>query len=229
MGLQVLLYTRALPTRLAVQDAFAEASAELVESTSPVDLLEKLQQRSWDAVVLDGDSSPVPLSKLLAGLRGRVDPAKTVVLAMTRQAEPLPPLGEVLLYNRPVRRRSLLGSLNRLLLARRKKPILPARAAAPGNKRRALRVPLLVPVEYSFPDLKKAWVEGESLDVSISGARIAASGALSSISPGQPVDVKNLLTGQQAVFRVVWVAEDLDEIAVGIKADQEDVRFWLAS
>ena len=229
MGLQVLLFTRALPTRLAVENAFAEAPVELVESSSPVDLLEKLQQRSWDVVVLDGDSSPVPLSKLLAGLRGRVDPAKTVVLAMTRQAEPLPPIGEVLLYDRPVRRLSLLGALNRLLLARRKKPILPARVVAPGNKRRALRVPLLVPVAYSFPELNKASGQGEALDVSISGARIATTGALSSISPGQTVDVKNLLTGQQAVFRVVWVAEDVDEIAVGMKADQEDVRFWLAS
>ena len=229
MGLQVLLFTRALPTRLAIEDAFAEAPVELVESASPVDLLEKLQQRSWDVVVLDGDSSPVPLSKLLAGLRGRVDPAKTVVLVMTQQAEPLPPIGEVLLYDRPVRRLSLLGALNRLLLARRKKPILPARAVAPGNKRRALRVPLLVPVAYSFPELNKASGQGEALDVSISGARIAATSALSGVSPGQTVDVKNLLSGQQAVFRVVWVAEDLDEISVGIKADQEDVRFWLAS
>ena len=229
MSLQVLLFTRALPTRLAVEDAFAEAPVELVESSSPVDLLEKLQQSSWDAIILDGDSSPVPLSKLLAGLRGRVDPAKTVVLAMTQQAEPLPPIGEVLLYDRPVRRLSLLGALNRLLLARRKKPILPARAVAPGNKRRALRVPLLVPVAYSFPELNKASGQGEALDVSISGARLAATSALSGVSPGQTVDVKNLLTGQQAVFRVVWVTEDVDEIAVGVKADQEDVRFWLAS
>ena len=69
MGQQVLLFTRALPTHLAVEDAFAEAPVELVEVSSPVDLLDKLQQSSWDAVVLDGDSSPVPLSKLLAGLR----------------------------------------------------------------------------------------------------------------------------------------------------------------
>ena len=229
MGLQVLLFTRALPTRLAVEDAFAEAPVELVEASSPVDLLEKLRQSSWDVVVLDGDSSPVPLSKLLAGLRGRVDTAKTVVLAMTRQAEPLPSIGEVLLYDRPVRRLSFLGALNRLLLARHKKPILPARAVAPGNKRRALRVPLLVPVAYSFPELNQASGQGEALEVSISGARIAATGTLSSISPGQTVDVKNLLTGKQAVFRVVWVTEDVDEIAVGMKADQEDVRFWLAS
>ena len=229
MGQQVLLFTRALPTRLAVQDAFADAQIELVESASPVELLEKLQQGSWDAVVLDGDSSPVPLSKLLAGLGTRVDPAKTVVLALSSQAEPLPAIGEALLYDRPIRRLSLLGALNRLLMARGKKPILPARAAVSGNKRRALRVPLLVPVAYSFPELKKAGGEGEVRDVSITGARVAATAALSSISPGQTVDVKNLLTGQQAVFRVVWVAEDVDEIALGLRAAQEDVRFWLAS
>ena len=109
------------------------------------------------------------------------------------------------------------------------KPSFHTGSLGPGNKRRALRVPLLVPVAYSFPELNQASGQGEALDVSISGARIAATAALSSISPGQTVDVKNLLTGQQAVFRVVWVTEDVDEIAVGIKADQEDVRFWLAS
>lgn len=228
MAQQVLLYTRALPTRLAVEDAFAVAQIEPVKSASPTDLLEKLQQGSWDVVVLDGDSSPVPLPKLLPVVLAKAGAGGTVVLVLSSQAEPSPAEGDVVLYNRPIRRLLLLGALNRTLLARGKKPFLPSLASLANNQRRALRVPLLVPVSYYFPALHIAWTEAEAMEVSISGARIAVAACVPGVSSGQILGLRNLLTGKQAVFRVVWMMEEVEGAAVGAKADQEDLRFWLA-
>lgn len=230
MAQQVLLYARALPTRLAVGEVFASAQIEPMQAASPADLLEKLQQGSWDVMVLDADSSPVPLSKLLPVVQARAAPAGIAVLVLSSQEQPLPPPNDVFLYDRPIRRLSLLGALNRMLLGRGKKPILPSTAFPLDNQRRALRVPLLVPVAYFVPALGIAWAEGESLEVSSTGARIAATTRGSGLTSGQTLDVKNLLTGKDAAFRLVWMAEKIEGAAAfGAKADREDLRFWLAA
>jgi len=229
MAQQVLLYTRALPTRLAVEDAFAAAQSELVRCATPAELMEKLQNSSWDVIVLDSDSSSVPLAKLLPVVQARAEQLGAAVVVLNGQPQPSPPSGGVVLYDRPIRRLTLLGALNRTLLARGKKPLLPTLTAPGPNQRRALRVPLLVPVAYCIPGLDPSWVEGESVEVSTAGARIVAAAELPAISSGQVLNVKNLVTGKQALFHLVWTADEVGGIALGTKADREDLRFWLAS
>ena len=85
MAQQVLLYTKALPTRLAVQGAFSLANIVPVHSSNPVELLEKTRQGPWDVIILDGESSPVPLAKLLAVVGTQAALAGAVVLALTGQ------------------------------------------------------------------------------------------------------------------------------------------------
>ncbi len=222
MAQRVLLYAKALPTRLAVQSALETAHIEPVYSSTPADLLLKLQQQTWDVIVLDADSSPIPLAKLLEVVGAHVALTGTVVVALTSQAQPLPPGGEALLYNRPIRPGLLIGAMNRLLLARGKKPILRPTVVLDKNMRRALRVPLLVPVVFrSTPS--DPWKDAEARDVSIGGAQIAASGGLST---GQSLNLKNVLTGQEGAFRVVWVGDDIEGIAAGLQGG-EQLRFWL--
>lgn len=229
MAQQVLLYTRALPTRLAVEDAFAAAQSELVRCATPAELMEKLQNASWDVIVLDSGSSSVPLAKLLPVVQARAEQLGAAVVVLNSPSQPSPPSGNVLLYDRPIRRLTLLGALNRTLLARGKKPLLPTLTTPGPNQRRALRVPLLVPVAYCIPGLDPSWVEGESVEVSTTGARIVAVAELPANSSGQILNVKNLVTGKQALFHLVWTADEVEGIALGTKADREDLRFWLAS
>ncbi len=224
MAQRVLLYTRELPTRLAVQGAFDLAQITPVLTASPVDLLEKLKQDSWDIIVLDGDSSPVPLAKLLEVVGAQAGQAGSAVLALTQQAQPAAPAA-VLVYSRPVARVSLLGAVNRMLMARGKKPILRTALPQPThNQRRALRVPLLVPMAYRSPARHTAWAESEVLDISIGGVGVAD---IRGITPGEILEVRNLLTKEDAAFHVVWAAEDFEEISAGMKASTEALRFWL--
>lgn len=227
MAQRVLLYTRELPTRLAVQGAFDLAQITPVLTASPVDLLEKLKQECWDVIVLDGDSSPVPLAKLVEVVGAQPGQAGSAVLALTNQAQPLAPAA-VVVYNRPVGRVSLLGAVNRMLMARGKKPILRATQPQPPslNQRRALRVPLLVPVAYRSPARHTAWTESEVLDISIGGAGVSD---IHGVTPGEILEVRNLLTKEDAAFHVVWAMEDFEEIAAGMKASTEALRFWLPS
>lgn len=222
MHQKVLLYTTTLPTRLAVERAFQTAGVEPYRVDSSAALTEALKEH-WDVVVLDADSSKVPLQKLLELVGSNVELRGTVVLALTGRAQPLPDAGCALVFNRTIRPQTLLGAINRLLLANGKKPMLRASVVLDQNMRRALRVPLLVPVSFRLSK-QGAWQEAESLDVSIHGGRI---GSAEGLAPGQSIDLRNTLTGEEAVFRVVWIGEEDDRKAVGLEANADNLRFWL--
>ncbi len=221
---QVLLYAPALPTRLAVESALGGAAMETVPAASPTDLLDKLKERPWDIVILDGDSSPIPLPKLLAAVSPRAASAGAALLALTSAQSQTEGLArQAFVYDRPIRRAYLLGALNRLLIARGKKPAVPASEIRDQQRRRALRIPLLVPVAYRLAVPQAAWATAEALDVSATGARLAAA---SGVRPGQALEVRNLLTEEEASFHAVWLGDDLDEMNVGFRADRENLRFW---
>ncbi len=223
-GRQVLLYTRALPTRLAVKGALDLADLEPVISSNPVELLEKAKQGLWDAIILDAEGSPVPLDKLMSVIGAQAAATGAVVLAIKGETQRAPTEPEAFIYDRPLGRLPLLGALNRMLMAHGKKPIIRAPRPTAPNQRRALRVPMLVPVAFRSPERHTAWTDGEVLDISVGGAGLAE---LPGVTRGELLEVRNLLTREEAAFRVAWVLDEYDEVAGGMQANGELLRFWL--
>ncbi len=220
-GIQtVLLSTTSESRRQSVETIFGGAGLQPVHCPSPAALLENLQRHSWDVILLDGDASAAPVAKLLEVVGAHVALTSTLVVVLTSQAQPLTEVSEALHYHRPIRPVLLLGAMNRILISRAKEPILQASVALDSNLRRALRVPLLVPVAFRAGGDQAEWSEGEVRDVSSSGASLAALGGLAA---GQNLGLKNMLTGQEAAFRVVWVGDDQEGLAAGLKAENEDL------
>ena len=224
MSQKVLLYARALPTKLAVNGALDMARLEPELCASPVELLDKVRAGGWDAIVLDGDGSPVPIQKLVSVVSELATAGGAVVVAFAREPlqQPLP--ADVFIYDRVLGRLPLLGAINRLLMARSRKPILKVPRGLEAKMRRSLRVPMLVPVAFRSPARHTAWREVEVLDVSVGGAGLAD---LPGFAPGEVLDVRNLLTKEEATFRVAWKLDEFDEVAGGMAAQQQALRFWL--
>ena len=227
MDQRVLLYTKTLPVKLAVRGALDQANIDPEQVSSPAELLQKLQHGRYDALVIDADSSPIPLPKLLEVIANQVALNKTAVVVLTgSQAQPLPENSEALLYDRPIRPALLLGALNRTLLAAGRQPILRATEVLERDLRRSVRVPLLLPLAWRVakPGVESEWQDAEARDVSATGAQIAT---IESVANGQLLEIRNTLTGRQAAFRVVWVGEDTEGVSAGLAGNNEDLHFWI--